>query len=564
MFRSLKTELSFEIPADRIKGAVPKGLRGCFMRNGPGLFERGGNQNIHNIDCDGQLVRISFGADGRVFFANKFVRTQGFEEEEKAGKLLSRGVYGTVPADWVLGGRFSKPVFKNTANTNQVLWNDEVLALWEGGLPHSVDTQTLATKREDNLGGLLKNSRQQFSAHPRIDAQRGHLVNFGANLTKRKPQLTVWEVDGQYRPVQTHKVHLLRRGCLAHDFLITENFVIFVQSPVQMKMMPMFMGKGIDEFMVDADTSSDLTLLYIMPRDYQDETNHRAKVFSAPAGFTYHHINAFEEEEEEDGKEDGKEDGGSTARIVIDTIVYPQKPPLDMYNVTKTGNVGIYPGRLTRYELSVPRVGQGSSAAFAASVRQDKKGTAPQPVSLETFAWGPPSIEMPKIHPGVNGRPYRYFYALDTAGVRERTDPDSGDPVWDPDRPPWSALVKGDVKAGAWSSWQAPARCFLGDPVFVPHADAPGAAAGAAFRPPHCPVVAEEEEDRGWVLTLLFSAATGSSHLLIIDATDVAAGPVCTIDLMTHVPWSFHCAWHPDDAPGILGDAPVLPPTSRL
>ena len=33
--------------------------------------------------------------DGKVTFSNRFVRTKAWEEEEKAGKFLYRGVFGT-------------------------------------------------------------------------------------------------------------------------------------------------------------------------------------------------------------------------------------------------------------------------------------------------------------------------------------------------------------------------------------------------------------------------------------------------------------------------------------
>ena len=148
--------------------------------------------------------------------------TSQFIAEEKAGKLLQRGVFGTIPSHWLLRGAFSLPNFKNTANTNQVLWNNKLLALWEGGRPHEMDPLTLETVGETSLEGeLTGRGYTTYSAHPRVDAKAMRMVNFGVDPAGRRAKLYVWEVDSRQRLLAKHTVPLLRRGTAAHDFLIT-------------------------------------------------------------------------------------------------------------------------------------------------------------------------------------------------------------------------------------------------------------------------------------------------------------------------------------------------------
>ena len=45
---------------------------------------------------------------------------------------------------------------KNPANTQVISFAGKVLALFEAGLPHAIDPETLETLGEDTLGGVLK------------------------------------------------------------------------------------------------------------------------------------------------------------------------------------------------------------------------------------------------------------------------------------------------------------------------------------------------------------------------------------------------------------------------
>ncbi len=57
-------------------------------------------------------------------------------------------------------------------------------------------------------------------------------------------------------------------------------------------------------------------------------------------------------------------------------------------------------------------------------------------------------------------------------------------------------------------------------------------------------------EDEGWLMGFVYDAALGRSSLVVLDASDLAAGPVATVPLPARVPAGFHGNWVPAAALG--------------
>ena len=156
----------FEYGIDDIEGEIPLDLSGTLYRNGPGLLDVHGTPLQHPFDGDGMICAFTF-ENGRCFFRNSFVKTKEYLEEQKAGKMLYRGVFGSQkPSGW-LANLFDIRV-KNIANTNVIYWGNKLLALWEAAHPYRLNPENLETIGLDDLDGILKNG-DVFSAHPRID-----------------------------------------------------------------------------------------------------------------------------------------------------------------------------------------------------------------------------------------------------------------------------------------------------------------------------------------------------------------------------------------------------------
>ncbi|CAE8590294.1 unnamed protein product, partial [Polarella glacialis] len=126
----------------------------------------------HPFDGDGMVSAVTFDGSGKAHFRNRFVRTKGFVEELKEGKMLYRGQFSPKAGGWMANAFDMK--IKNVANTNVMHWGGRLLALWEGGKPTELDPLSLATIGESSLAGALR-SEDNFTAHPRYDARTGRM-----------------------------------------------------------------------------------------------------------------------------------------------------------------------------------------------------------------------------------------------------------------------------------------------------------------------------------------------------------------------------------------------------
>ena len=54
-------------------------------------------------------------------------------------------------------------------------------------------------------------------------------------------------------------------------------------------------------------------------------------------------------------------------------------------------------------------------------------------------------------------------------------------------------------------------------------------------------------EDEGWLLSYVTDESTMQSRFVVLDATDVASGPVASVALPQRVPYGFHATWVPAD-----------------
>ena len=143
-----------DVPLELVEGALPPDLVGTLLRNGNGHFEQHGVLYDHLFDGDGMVARFRF--DGqRVIYRNRYVRTDEFVAEEAAGRMLYRSFGTNLPGG--LRANFGKTQFKNTANTSLIAHGGHLLALWEGGLPHALDPDSLATLGRFDYGGVLRN-----------------------------------------------------------------------------------------------------------------------------------------------------------------------------------------------------------------------------------------------------------------------------------------------------------------------------------------------------------------------------------------------------------------------
>jgi carotenoid cleavage dioxygenase len=126
---------------------------------------------------------------------------------------------------------------------------------------------------------------------------------------------------------------------------------------------------------------------------------------------------------------------------------------------------------------------------------------------------GERTMEFPRIDPRRQGTPNRYAYALGKddnvhlAGF-------------------FNEINKLDIDTGTRVSHVFDGNLVIGEPTFVPDSDGAG-------------------EDEGWLIAYSYDGQSDLSELLVLDASDIEAGPVGRVQLPQRVPHGFHGTWSP-------------------
>lgn len=121
--------------------------------------------------------------------------------------------------------------------------------------------------------------------------------------------------------------------------------------------------------------------------------------------------------------------------------------------------------------------------------------------------------EFPMIHGRYNGRPSRYSYHVTFADAQTVL---------------FDGLVKYDSQTGASQRFRFGDGCYGSESPFAPRDGA-------------------QSEDDGYVVSFVSYPAENRSELLILDARDIAAGPVCRARIPHLIPSGFHSCWIPGD-----------------
>jgi all-trans-8'-apo-beta-carotenal 15,15'-oxygenase len=396
-----------------IEGEIPPELTGTLYRNGPGLLDINGQRVHHPFDGDGMISAIRF-ANGRAHYRNRYVRTKGYLEEQQAGKILYRGVFGTQKPGGLFANLFDLKL-KNIANTQVIYWGGKLLALWEAAEPYALDPETLETLGIDDLEGILQPG-ESFAAHPRIDPHcelNGErcLVNF-AIKPGLSTTITIYEIDPSGKLLRKYS-HSVPGFAFIHDFVITPNYCIFFQNPVTYNPFPYLLGLGGAGQCVHFQQNQPTRIL-VIPRNREKSTEMRC--FETQAGFVFHHGNAYEQGNQ----------------LCIDSICYESLPSVEPNeDFLQTHFEALSPGQLWRFTLDLER----------------------ETVLSEMIE--PRCCEFPTLHPGLVGRNYRYLYT----GAADAPEGNA----------PLQAILKLDLETGARQLWSAAPRGFVSEPVFVPH-----------------------------------------------------------------------------------------------
>lgn len=261
-----------------IEGQWPKECNGTLLRNGPALFQRGGETKRHLFDGDGLVQAWDF-CGGSIRHKASWIQTSKFNEEQREGRFLYPGFADSETTHRAI----KSPDDFNTANTNIIYWNGKLLALWEAGSAHELDPINLET-----IGPKIWSPETQaapFGAHPKLDDQ-GRLWNIG--ISGNHLLVYVINPDGSLASV---RLLTIRPCAMAHDFFLTEHYLGVWLAPIHINPQDLHKNGRLLSAMEWRD--QDGSQLLLIDRDSLEIT----KIVELEAELIFHFANVWEEDQ---------------------------------------------------------------------------------------------------------------------------------------------------------------------------------------------------------------------------------------------------------------------------
>lgn len=290
-----------------VKGKLPQGLDGVFLRNGPNPYYDPLGR-YHWFDGDGMVHAIRL-KDNKASYANRWIQTSRLRQElaylrpvfVKIGELV--GAKGMLH---LLSQNFKKvfgilDISQGTgqANTNLVYHGKKLMALHESDLPYVlkvlcngvIETIGRASVGDPDPGN--PDGFKQFTAHPKIDRETGDMHFFSYDI-RQAPYLTYGVMDENGKLNKSIPIELPYGPSMIHDMALTSNYAIFLYMPLFFRPKEMVKGEGFP-FVFDPTKPSMFALL---PRSATSAES--IQWFCLPAGMIFHTANAWDDEEDKD------------------------------------------------------------------------------------------------------------------------------------------------------------------------------------------------------------------------------------------------------------------------
>lgn len=255
-------------------------LKGLYIKNSP----RPDLNCSHPFDGTGYISKYYF-SNNEIHYSSKIVNI----EQNKNNS----GIFG--PYNFPLSLNI-----KNASNTNVLMWNNEFISFYEGGSPYSIDYNNYYLDFKDGLPFTTKNELidktlrdigilgDAVCAHPKINNEHLILCSIKYDLFNRS-HILFYVLDKLNNLIITHTIKL-DSFIYFHDFLVTDNFIIFHQHEYNIDLKSIT-NKGIANALSSKDTLS--SNIYILDRSINQY--HTIKIEGNP--FITHFISAKEDED---------------------------------------------------------------------------------------------------------------------------------------------------------------------------------------------------------------------------------------------------------------------------
>ncbi|WP_066899373.1 carotenoid oxygenase family protein [Mycolicibacterium houstonense] len=430
-----------------VDGEIPTDLDGVYLRNTENPLHPA-LQTYHPFDGDGMLHIVGF-RDGKAFYRNRFVRTDGLLAEIEAGGPLWPGVAEPVDLARRDHGWGARTLMKDASSTDVTVHRGVALtSFYQCGDLYRFDPYSGADLGKEDWGGAFP-AAWGVSAHPKADDTTGELLFF--NYGKQAPYMHYGVVDADNQLVHYVDVELPGPR-LPHDMAFTENYVILNDFPLFWDAK--FLESNIHLPKLHRDMPSRFGVL---PRRGEAE---EIKWFEADTTYVLHFTNAYE-----DGDEivlDGFFQGNAVPALALDkmqtrlhrwrfNLVTGQTREEQLSDsITEFGMIN--PGHAGRgYRYAYAATGKPGWFLFDGLVRHDLHSGSEQRYAFGEGVYGSETAMAPRV--GSSGEDDGYLVTITT----DMNDDASYCLVFDaarvPDGPVCKLALPERVSSGTHSTW---------------------------------------------------------------------------------------------------------------
>lgn len=248
-----------------VEGAIPLQLNGRYLRTGPNPIHVANRSNHHWFVGHGMVHGVELAEGKAIWYKNRWIMSPEIASV--------RGVE-PVPAP------ANPTAFDGSGNTNVFQHAGRIFAANELSLPYELDPSLETLKRED-FGGPLPAG---MVAHPKWDSSTGEMHTIAYHF--EAPYLRYHVVDREGNLVRTQEIDVAG-PVMAHDFAITDNYVVFFDLPVVFNMEAAMSGYQLPYLWDDSYT----------PRvGFKSRQGDSAVTWcEVDACYVFHPLNAFED-----------------------------------------------------------------------------------------------------------------------------------------------------------------------------------------------------------------------------------------------------------------------------
>jgi len=395
-FTSQEEEIAVDSLA--VRGELPDWLTGTLVRVTPALLDHA------NHWFDGLAMLHAFGiGTGGVSYGSRFIESREYRHVREHGKLRGRG-FGTDPCRSIFQRMSSlfDPGTTDNCNVNVTRLGERWIAMTETPIAIEFDPETLATIGPVEWAGRTDHA----SAHPGYDFERRELVSYVVRFGPRSSYQLYAVPDGSTERRTIAKIPV-REPAYMHSFALTSRYAVLFDQPLVVN--PLRMAFGNRPFIENYEWKPERGSRFLI---IDRQAGELKATVETDAFFTFHQVNAFEEDGE----------------LVVDMVAFEDASIIDALYLDKlrAGAREAFAGRLRRYRLPLD------------GGRVEHEDLYDEPLELPRIAYR-----------SRNGRPYRFVYAAAQHGADY-----------------FDSLVKVDVGDGSAARWREPG-CYPGEPVLV-------------------------------------------------------------------------------------------------